>query len=725
MSGSEREVDESVVRMLEQELQDTRQELQGTVEQLETANEEYRASHEELLSLNEELQSTNEELETSKEELQSLNEELTTMNHQLEERNTELATLTSDLNNLLISAGVPTLFLDRQLRIRRFTPACTELMDLTPRDAGRSFEQIRAKLDDSGLLEGGDLLGDINRVLERLIPVEAEVRSDEDRWFTRRVLPFRTDDDRIDGTCITFHEITAQKKAAQDSQQAREYAEAIVRSSRIPLLVLDSELRVISASDAFFQAFQLGERERMGQRLFALSNRQWDIPKLRTLLETILPKDREVRNYDLEHVFEVLGWRALRLNATVMSASDRTDLLLVSIEDVTDLRRAEAEARQRADELAQDHRRKDEFLAMLGHELRNPLAALASGVDLIRRTPGVPERVEQVGAMMARQGNRMATMLDQLLDVGRVISGKLTLASDAVDVSDAVYSAIEAVKPMIAAANQHLEVSLPERGTAVVLGDGVRLAQVVENLLANATKYSEPGAHLWVMLEASDDEVKIAVRDEGMGMDPEVLDHAFDLFTQSPRSLHRSKGGLGLGLPLVRSLVQMHGGSVEGRSDGLGSGSEFVVTLPLLRAGQFRPARAEPVLPESPPRKVMVVEDQEDAAAPLIAILEMEGHQVRLFTNGPEALEAARADPPEVVLLDLGLPDMDGYRVAEELRRSLGEHVVLVAVTGYQRDPAQLHRAGFDEHLLKPPSIQRIFELLASVGVARQQRLPY
>ncbi len=694
---------DALVHQLEQELQEAHQELQSTVAQLVNVNEEHYASHEELLSLNEELQSSNEELETSKEELQSLNEELTTTNRQLEETNADLRTTTSDLNNFLASANVPTLFLDCQLRVRRFTPACTQVMRIVPTDIGRSFEHIKMQVHDDNLLR------DIDRVLDDLAPAEAEVWADEERWFFRRVLPYHSEEGRVDGICITYHDVTAQKRAAAEIEDARLFAEAIIRTSRTPLLVLDADLRVVSANEAFYGAFQVDAKDTEGSRIYELGNHQWNIPGLRRLLEA-LPAERAVRNYDVEHVFETIGWRTMRINADLMARTSQPDLILVSIEDVTDLRKAELVAERRAEELAQEHRRKDEFLAMLGHELRNPLAALTNGMNLMRASGGGADALEPVGGMMARQIRRMTTMLDQLLDVARVSSGKFELAQEAVDLVDAAKAGLEAVQPIFESARHELTVSFPPQGTALVLGDAVRLSQVVENLLGNAAKYTEAGGRIWLTVSTTEDAVNLRVRDTGVGLDRDMLEYVFDLFSQAAGTLHRASGGLGLGLPLVRSLVEMHQGRVEAFSAGLGEGSEFLVTLPRLRRGQVaRFLGGDGRLPTVRSRRILVVEDEDDAAQSLLDILTVHGHEVRRAPDGLAALDAARAFKPEVVLLDLGLPNMDGYEVARKLREEHGREMLVVATTGYSKDEVRLHEAGFDAHLLKPVDLEKLF----------------
>ncbi len=693
---------------LQGELEDTREELRAAVDQLRTATEEHGAGYEELLSLNEELQSSNEEIEASKEELQSLNEELTTINQQLEERNEELRTLTTDLNNLLVSSDVATLFLDRELRIRRFTPPCSAVMRILPGDVGRPLRDLKMQVRDDAMLV------DARRVLEHPAAVEVDVSTEDGRWFCRRALPYRTAHGDVDGVCLTFHDITAQKRAIAASEHARLYAEAIIRTSRTPLLVLDMDHRLVSANAAFYRMFQVAEKETEGRRIYELGNGQWDIPRVRALLEKALLRGREIRDYDVEHEFERIGWRSMRLNAQMMPRGGSSDLILVSIEDVTDLRRAQKEAASRAEVLALRDRRKNEFLAMLGHELRNPLAALDHGLELLRASDSGPG--EPLRTMMERQTRRIADMVDQLLDVARVTSGKLVLKREVADVTEAARAAVESVQPLLGERRDDLEVNLPPLGSAQVLGDPVRLAQVLENLLGNAAKYSDPGDRIRLTAEATEDRVLISVRDEGIGMEPEVLDHIFELFTQAPESLARASGGLGLGLPLVRRLVEMHDGEVEAHSAGPGKGTDVVVTLPRLRTGGLAPAaRRRVAVPPPARRKILVVDDELDTALALVEILGLQGHDARAVPDGTGALAAASEHRPEVVLLDLGLPGMDGYEVARELRAALGPSVLLVALTGFEGDEVRLRAAGFDAHLLKPTPLAELNALLASL----------
>lgn len=318
------------------ELRRVRDELQTTVEELQTSNEELKASHEEVTSINEELQSSNEELETSKEEMQSLNEELTTLNAQLTAKIEEHQEASNDMAALLSSTAIAVLFLDADLRIRRYTPAMRELMDLIPSDVGRPLMDLNRKFDDPRLEE------DARTVLENLVPVEREVPAGNGRDYARRVLPYRTMDNRIDGVVVTFIDVTDRKQAERLVAEAREYAESIVETLHEPLLVLKEDLTVRSANRAFYRHFKVKESETVGRKIYALGNGQWDIPELRTALEAVLPKSKVFEDYEVTHTFENVGRRVMLLNGRRL---DHVQLILLGIRDVTEQQAAEAALR--------------------------------------------------------------------------------------------------------------------------------------------------------------------------------------------------------------------------------------------------------------------------------------------------------------------------------------------------------------------------------------------
>ncbi|MBI3946240.1 MAG: MEDS domain-containing protein [Armatimonadetes bacterium] len=396
-----------------------------------------------------------------------------------------------------------------------------------------------------------------------------------------------------------------------------------------------------------------------------------------------------------------------------------------------------AELRTSERALRDADRRKDEFLAMLAHELRNPLAAVATALQLMERLRPSSAALWRARDTAARQAAHMARMLDDLLDVSRITRGKVSLKRELTELAPILSSALEAAAPIIEAREHHLSVSVP-REALHVHGDPVRLAQVVSNLLSNAAKYTQPGGRIELLVEGSGirsqgpalaaqgsgsarerrslvsepSEAVIRVRDNGSGIAPELLPRVFDLFVQADRSLDRSQGGLGIGLTMVRSLVQMHGGQVEAHSGGLGQGSEFVVRLPV--SSEFNVERSE--LPGAQRgtlnsergtagRRILVVDDNADAAEMLAGLLELDGHEVATAHSGPAAVLLAAEHHPEVVLLDIGLPQMDGYEVARRIRQDPAlSDVVLIAVTGYGQDEdrERSRRAGFNHHLVKP-----------------------
>jgi PAS domain S-box-containing protein len=368
-------------------------------------------------------------------------------------------------------------------------------------------------------------------------------------------------------------------------------------------------------------------------------------------------------------------------------------------------------------ELREADRHKDEFLAMLAHELRNPLAPIRTALHVMKQPGATPDVVGRVRDMAERQVQHMARLLDDLLDVSRISRGRIELRQEVVEVADLVRRTVEAVRPVMEERRHELTVALPA-GPLRVQGDPDRLEQVLTNLLHNAAKYSDPGGRVWLAAECEGGEVLLRVRDTGIGIDPHVLPRVFDLFVQVERRLDRSKGGVGIGLTLVKKLAELHGGTVRAFSAGLGQGSEFVVRLPTAagRTAEAGPgAEAEPS-PALPRRRVLVVDDNEDAANSLAESLRLEGQEVRVAYAGPAALTAAAVFRPEVVFLDIGMPDLDGYEVCRRLRQQPGhDGMRLVALTGWGQDEdrRRSRAAGFDDHIVKPVEPDTLRRFLA------------
>ena len=697
--GAERE---SAVEQLESELRATRAELRTTVEELEVANEELTSSNEELLSTNEEMQSTNEELRSSQEELSSLNEELTTVNTELNRKVEELGQVNSDLANFFASTDVATVFVDRALRIQKFTPAARTLLRLIEADVGRPLADLAHRFADH------DLAADVRDVLSTLQPVERQVETiDHQTWYLLRILPYRTVENAAAGAVVTLADVTRIKHIEAELRHAKEYAEGIIETLPEPLVILTSDLKVQFASAAFYRHFGVQPEETQGRSIYDLGNGQWNIPSLRELLEKILPSSTTFDGYQVDHVFESLGRRIMLINGRRL---EHLQLILLAISDVTErqlaaeaLKNSEAQLaeaqrtghvgswewdvktgdvrwsrelyaiygvvpetfvptipsiralvhpddrdfrearlgevtstgasaefdfrivadgstrvlrskvevthldedgrarvvtgvnqditeRKRTEEalqaanarLQEVDRSKNEFMAMLAHELRNPLAPIRSSLYILDRAPPGGEEARRAQAIIERQIVHLTRLVDDLLDVSRIDRRAVVLQRERLDLCELVRSTIEDQRRAFFERQIALEVSTAP-AEVWVNGDRTRLAQVVSNLLANAAKFTQPGGKTTVAVEAdaARGQAIVRVQDTGRGIAPAMLSRIFDPFTQVDATLDRKKGGLGLGLSLVKGLVEMHDGSVSAASDGPGKGASFTIRLPL------------------------------------------------------------------------------------------------------------------------------------------------
>lgn len=413
--------------------------------------------------------------------------------------------------------------------------------------------------------------------------------------------------------------------------------------------------------------------------------------------------------------------QARAMNESLLIATVKQHELTDAEEALNTQLQAEITDRKRAEQGLKDaDRLKDEFLAMLAHELRNPLAPIRNAVEILRLSGPEAAVVEQQREVIDRQVTHLARLVDDLLDVSRVTAGKIELQKQPVYLSAIVASAIEAIQPFLQTLNHTLIVTSSPNDPCVE-GDFDRLTQVLTNLLNNAAKYTDRGGQIWLETATEDNEAVLRVRDTGIGIAPEMLSKVFELFGQADVSFSRSRGGLGLGLTLVRRIVELHGGTVDVFSGGAGKGSEFVVRLPAL-VNEARDTIAQDQamdnVPFDPPlsrRRVLVVDDAVESANSLAQIVELWGNEAQIAVDGPSALEAVRSFRPEFVLLDIGLPGMDGFEVAKHIRDEYGEHIIIVAQTGYGRedDHNRTHRAGFDYHMVKPLDLKVLKALLS------------
>jgi PAS domain S-box-containing protein len=392
---------------------------------------------------------------------------------------------------------------------------------------------------------------------------------------------------------------------------------------------------------------------------------------------------------------------------------------LASIIDITERKRLEESLRQRVGELAEADRNKNEFLAILAHELRGPLSPIRNGLHILRQPNVDGSTIGRVKTLMEQQVRNLARLVDDLLDVARITQGTIRLQKETMDLAGVVDRAVESVRPLIERERHRLLVSLPQEPVHLE-ADPTRLEQVLVNLLHNAAKFTQTDGHIWLTAQRDNAEIVVFVRDTGIGIAPELLPRVFDMFAQEDRALGCSQSGLGIGLNLVRRLVELHGGSVQARSDGAGKGSEFVVRLPALPAQWPKPSEPPPEQEPAGRRRlrVLVVEDEPAVEEMLVMLLRLWGHAVQAVHDGPGALAVAPTFRPQVVLCDIGLPGMNGYQLARHLRQQLAlNKLVLIAITGYgqEEDQRRAREAGFDHHLAKPVDPVPFEKLLASV----------
>jgi two-component system CheB/CheR fusion protein len=814
---------------LEEELTYTKQNLQAAIEELEATNEELQATNEELIASNEELQSTNEELH-------SVNEELYTVNAEYQKKNAELQELNNDIEHLLNGTDVATIFLDRQLAIRKFTPRIAQTFDLLPQDLGRSIRSFSHDLTHT------TLISDVERVLQDGAPIETQTYDSRDRCYFLRILPYHArgketsaaepQASRPDGVVITLIDISALEEARAKLAQLS----AIVESSDDAIVGCNLDGLITTWNSGASRLYGYGPDEACGRHLSFLQPRERR-DELETMLNQVRqgrPAERletkglrkDGRTTEVSITFSPIlngatgptGISAIARDITplvrgridVAEREERIRLLLdstaeaiygidlngtctfcnqacarflgyaspaeligkqmhplvhhtkadgtpypveqssiydamrhrqeahvddevlwradgtsfpaeywshpicrdgdvigavVTFLDITERRRAEQE-------IQEGSRRREQFLAMLSHELRNPLAAILSATRVLEDGGTANGNRREAGLVVERQAKHMARLLDDLLDVARITRGRIVLRNERLDLRDTTRSAVEALQPFLAEHESRLEVNI-DPDSIPVIGDAARLQQIQANLLSNAAKYSPRGSLIKLDVTRDGDQAVIRVCDNGRGIEKEMLPRIFDLFVQGDKSLDRSGSGLGIGLTLLRSLVQLHNGTVDAHSDGPGCGSMFTIRLPLAKpVTDTETARGQAV------RTVVVVEDQDDARRMMELLLESMGVRVFAAANGKEGAELIARVQPDLALVDLGLPIMSGYDLARAVRREVDGHPVkLVALSGYGQDAdikAALD-AGFDEHITKPPDPRQLESLLAGM----------
>jgi PAS domain S-box-containing protein len=512
------------------------------------------------------------------------------------------------------------------------------------------------------------------------------------------------DDGRfVHSRCLMF-DVTQQKR----EEETRSLLAAIVAASDDAIVSKTLDGIILSWNDGAQRLFGYTPEEAVGQSIDLI------IPsELRPEERRILDRLRQGQRIDhFETVRVAKDGRRLDISLTISPVRDDSGRVIGASKvarDVTERKRVEAALRD-AD------RRKDEFLATLAHELRNPLAPIRHSLEILMRSEGDPALFRQATDILGRQLSHMVRLVDDLLDVSRITHDKLHLQRKRIELSSVIEHALEAVRPLLDREQQTIEISLPDQ-PVYLNGDPVRLTQVFSNLFNNASHYSEPAGHIWVTAEKREREVVLAVKDNGIGMRADQLDGIFEMFAQVDDGSERPRRGLGVGLTLVRRLVQLHGGTVTARSEGPGLGSEFEVRLPILESvahsEELEPLR----LNEMGARRVLVVDDNRDSADSIATLLELSGHRSFVAHDGLAAVEAAERLRPDVVLLDVGLPKLGGLEACRRIRsHSWGKGLLIVALTGWgqESDRRKTKEAGFDAHLVKPVDYSDLLQLISA-----------
>jgi two-component system, chemotaxis family, CheB/CheR fusion protein len=569
-----------------------------------------------------------------------------------------------------------------------------------------------------------------------------EVQDRDGHWYDLRIRPYRTIDNKIDGAVVVLLDIDELKQSAQQLMKAKTYAETIVETVREPLLVIDLNLRAIAANHAFYKTFQVMPIQTEHRSIFELGNGQWNIPKLRSLLEAILAENVEFKDFEVEHEFEGIGPKIMLLNARKMPPIDDTQMILLAINDITEQKYLETQRTlliqsQSAQAAAEDaNRAKDEFLSILSHELRTPLNAMIGWAQLLRLQKFDEVKTEAALKTIERSAKAQNQLIEDILDVSRITTGKFRLNPYQMDLTPVIQNAIEVVLLAAEAKNIQLESSLTPL-TVKVLGDPSRLQQVLCNLLSNAIKFTPAGGKVDIGLDCIDGMAQIEISDTGKGIHPDFLPYVFDRFRQADSSHSRADSGLGLGLSIVRHLVELHGGTVDAESAGEGQGATFTVKLPLrtdieessmlsfLESVDFGDELAEPMaeIPSLAGLRVLVVDDELDMRQLFITMLDRYGVEAIAAASATEAISILTANPEkyDVLLSDIGMPEQNGYSLIRQIRTlsaEAGGQIPAAALTAYARDvdSREAIAAGFQIHVPKPVLPAQLAAIVASLA---------
>ena len=712
--GSTSQAHQLLIDQLEAEIRHLKEDLQETIEQTEISTEELKALNEEQQAVNEELRSATEELETSKEKLQSINEELTTVNFELKVRVDETSMMNDDLQNLIASSDIATIFVDRSLHIKRFTPQAASIFNLIESDINRPLMDITHKLDYASLAD------DAAGMLKTLNPIERPVSSHDARHYLARLRPYRTMDHHIDGVVLTFVDVTELRRAEERLRAGEERLRIAAETTKdYAILTIDEDSAITSWNVGAQRIFGYAPQEIMGQPFFTIftpEDRLAGAP------------DEELRGAREEGRSLNERWH-LRKNGSTFFCSGVVTWLEGKAGGYAKIARDMTESRSRQagrDELLvmekEANELKDQFLAVMSHELKHPLNLIQVNTELLLSHPEVrslPE-VARAGETIRSAVVSQTKIIDDLLDLSRARTGKLTLRLAPVDLTEMATSIAAAALEAASRKNLTLqyECSDPE---VVALCDRVRTEQVLWNLINNAIKFTPEGGRNTVKLGRDGNFAMLSVSDTGQGIDPAFLPHIFGMFVQAPKQKNfNANTGLGVGLTLVRDLTVAQGGKVLADSEGIGKGSRFTIWLPLAQA---KVQNKKPALSSGNLKglRILAVDDMVDLLEPFSALLRLEGASVDMAVGGEQALEMLEKNSYDLLISDLGMPYMDGYELIRTIRkRSEWRHLKAIALSGYGRqvDTVRALQSGFNAHLSKPATVAHVCQSIAQLVTA-------
>ncbi|KQZ92843.1 CheR family methyltransferase [Pseudomonas sp. Root562] len=709
-----------VLTNLEHELQRTKLHLQETIEQSEVSSEELKASNEEMQAINEELRSATEELETSKEELQSINEELLTVNYELKTKVEETDKINDYLTNLIASTDIATVFVDRNMRIRWFTPRATDIFSMLPVDTGRSLMDITHRLDYPEMAE------DAATVFDSLNMIEREISSNDQRWYIARLLPYRSSEDHIDGTVLTFIDITKRRAAEDELRLGEERMRLVAESTHdFAIILLDINGMITDWNTGAELIFGYKKSEVLGafyDLIFTPEDRAEAIP------ESELRAAREHgRGEDERWHLRKDGSRFYCSGEVTLLMGDSLQGYVKIARDLTGHKRIHDEQSQQLAETQTNSHLKDEFFAVMSHELKHPLNLIQLNAELLRRLPMTKTAGPAMKAVntICDAVSSQARIIDDLLDVARVRTGKLKLKRQAVDLGRMLQDVHTVVINDQHPCTVTLKVPQPPEPPLVIDADPTRLEQIIWNLVNNALKFTPRDGCVELIAQRVENMAQLDVIDSGVGLEQGNLHKVFDLFSQA-QSQHNAhhREGLGIGLSLVRQLVEAHGGSVSVHSEGMGRGCTFTVRLPLCQPHQH--TDDQPRVSNESGRllgqKIMLVEDSQDVMEVLQMLLEMEDAHVEAFSDPLLALQAAKDGNYDVIISDIGMPVMNGHEFIQAIRQIAHlKHTPAIALTGYgtANDQKKARQSGFNYHVSKPVSHDDFIDIIGEACTAR------